>query len=46
MLTAFWVMKEPIRIGSHEKGATVNSASNCQPLEQNLPYLLHDSNRF
>ena len=35
-------MKGPITIDFFEKGASVNSASYCQLLRQNSPYLLND----
>ena len=34
MVTVFWDMKEPITVDFLEKGATVNSSSYCQLLEQ------------
>ena len=34
--------KRPITVNCFEKSTTVNSASNCQLLCQNSPYLLND----
>ena len=35
-------MERPIAIDFLEKGATVNSVSDCQLLKENSPYLLND----
>ena len=42
MLIFFRDIKEAITIDFFEKGAAVNSASYCQLLKQNSPYLLND----
>ena len=42
MLAVFGNIKGPITFDFQEKGTTVNSASYCQHLEQNSPYLSND----
>ena len=45
-LIVFWDTIRPNTINFLEKSATVNSASYCQPLKQNSPYLLNDSHVY
>ena len=42
MLTVFWDMKRIVIIDFLEKGATINSDSFCQLLQQNSSYLSND----
>ena len=46
MLTVFLDMKGPIIIDFLEKGAVVKSASYCQLLTQNSPYLFNGSCKY
>ena len=46
MLTIIWDIKRPITFDLLEKIRTANSASFCQPLRQNSPYLLNDPSLY
>ena len=46
MQTVFCDMKGPMTIDFLEKGTTVNSASYCQFLKENSPYLLNNLHSF